>query len=578
MSEESFFSETTSAGGGSDGSGSAAAAPDSCVVVDISEASGEREATRVLRSQRAARDASLRAQVAARQSMESLCAKLWTAVEQGAASIVMTDAAGCIEYVNPFFTRTTGYSAAEAVGKNPRILKSGLMDRAVYEAMWRALSAGQVWRGELLNRKKSGELYWEMASISPVCAADGTVLGYISFKEDITERKREAEELARAKEAADAATRAKSAFLRNMSHEIRTPMNGVLGMAELLVESGLRAEQQAWGEAIVASSGSLLSILNDVLDLSALEAHRLAVASEPFDPAQVVEGVAMLYGPVAARKRLTLRTSAGYPAPATVLGDPGRLRQVLANLVSNAVKFTNKGEITLRTDFEAEAADEVLVRFTVSDTGIGICEADQAAVFEPFAQACGAAPRPAGGSGLGLAIARELVALMGGEISVRSLPDAGSTFAVVLPFRRPPAAAAAPSAPSTGVAAKVAARPWRILVAEDNGTSRELVAAVLKRAGHQVAMAADGREAVDAAGSGDFDLVLMDCEMPVLNGYEATRQIRAREPRRRAVIIALTAHALPEDRERCLAAGMDDFVTKPVSPKELRELVSRWQQ
>jgi PAS domain S-box-containing protein len=379
--------------------------------------------------------------------------KLTTAVEQSPASIVITDLEASIEFVNPRFTEVTGYCADDVVGKNPRILQSGLTDKATFTGMWAKLTQGKPWTGELVNQRKNGDIYWEEAQIAPVKDADGKIGHYVAVKTDITERKALAAELEQyrhhlealvesrtrdlsiAKENAEAASRAKTTFLANMSHELRTPLSGIIGMTGLALRRSTDDKQKDYLAKIDISAKNLLAIINDVLDISKIEAERLTLEKIDFQLADVLESIRSLLGPSAKQKGLDLRIEVPAEiAAATFCGDPLRLRQVLLNLASNAVKFTATGAVivrVLRTD---------VLRFEVEDTGIGIAAADQARIFSAFEQADASLSRQFGGTGLGLAISKRLVELMGGKIGVNSIAGQGSTFwfAVGLDEAAPP--------------------------------------------------------------------------------------------------------------------------------------------
>ena len=308
--------------------------------------------------------------------------KFSQAIDQSPASIVITDRAGRIEYTNPNFTAVTGYTAEEALGQNPRILKSGEFSSDQYRELWRTISRGGTWRGLFHNRKKNGELYWDEASISPIRNTDGKITHYLAVKMDVTKRKLAAEELARAKEAAEAAAKAKSEFLANMSHEIRTPMNGVVGMADLLLDTKLDEEQRQFAETVRDSADNLLIVINDILDFSKIEAGKLAFEEIEFNLNEVVEGALELNAARAQSKGLELANEVKDEVPLNLRGDPGRLRQILINLLSNAIKFTESGEVVLRLDLVAQTDKEATLRLSVSDSGIGISPEAQSRLFQ----------------------------------------------------------------------------------------------------------------------------------------------------------------------------------------------------
>jgi len=619
------------------------------------------------------------------------------------AIVSITDTEGTIIYANDRFCDISGYSRDELLGRNHRIVNSGLHPRELFATMWQTILAGKVWSGEVCNRAKSGALYWVAATIVPMfdergkpeqfiairtdisarkaaetqlaeqlhfseqlveaipmpiyfkdtagryigynrafadyfhlapgayigktifdilppdlarfhderdqalyaapgnqayeapptrvdgeirslfyhkaslLRADGSPRGLIGVIIDMTQRKAWEHGLLQAKEAAEAASRSKSEFLANMSHEIRTPMNGIIGMTELTLDTHLDAEQRDYLEIVRNSAHSLLTIINDILDFSKIEAGKLSIEATEFNPAHELRHAVKPMQLQAAAKGVDFVLDCADSLPHHVLGDPVRLRQVLTNLVGNALKFTATGVITVRLENQGvDGGSRIRLRYSVSDTGIGIAADKQAHIFEAFTQEDSSTTRKYGGTGLGLAICRKLVDLMGGEIGLESVPGEGSTFRFTLNLPLVEAQHAALAAAPRDNATK----SLRILLAEDNAINQKLALTLLAKWGHQVELAANGREALDLCTTQAFDLILMDMQMPEMSGLEATAEIRRREAAapatRRMPIIALTANAMQGDRERCLNAGMNDYLSKPLKSVELQAKLDAW--
>jgi len=643
------------------------------------------------------------------------------ALDAAANAIVIANRDGVIDYVNPAFTQTTGYSAAESIGQSTNLLRSGAHDNAFYQAMWQTLLSGKPWEGELSNRRKNGELYPEQMTVTPI-TENGEITHFVAIKRDISEELRtrtqlkliesaigetdqgvhimdaaphpdgprilyvntgfcritgysaqqcigrrvsflrspdtSETEIAQIKQAithgqsltqevsyqrqdgtsyvgelhlspvhneqgqlthyigvltdiglrkqAEAAlrdardqalenSRLKSEFLSTMSHEIRTPMNGIIGMTDLLLDTSLGAEQREYTRMVRESAQALMDIINDILDFSKIEAGKLDIEFTRFDLAQVLQSSVEMLGGKAREKSLTLSCQIDLDLPRMLLGDPTRLRQILLNLIGNAIKFTDTGSVTLSAKLDS-ATDGQLIRVDIGDTGIGISPSTQARLFESFTQADSSTTRKYGGTGLGLAICKRLVTLMGGEIGVVSALGQGANFWFTLPLlpadtgtsNEPPLfvdSQLLPQSVATSHQASTGPAPRQhLLLAEDNEINQRVAELLVTRLGYTLDTVDNGQLAVQAvtrsiAGTGPvYAAVLMDCQMPVMDGFEATAAIRSAElaGQPRLPIIAVTANAMPGVRERCLASGMDDYLSKPIQPELLRHLLEQW--
>ncbi|KJU84274.1 sensory box histidine kinase/response regulator [Candidatus Magnetobacterium bavaricum] len=659
-----------------------------------------------------------------KQAEEQLI-KLSSAIVQSPVAVVITDLKGRIDFVNPKFVTMTGYTRDEVMGKTPNMLQSGSTPRAIYVDLWKSITAGNTWHGELLNKRKNNTFYWNNITISPIRDAEGNITHYLSVNEDITERKEIEEALKKAKEASEVANKAKSEFLANITHEIRTPMNAIIGMTEFVLDTELKKQQRDYLDLVLTSANSLLTILNSILDFSKIEAGKLDIESIAFDIYPLVENIFDTLSMQAHKKGIELYCRIKPNVPTRLIGDPARLSQVIINIVGNAIKFTEEGEVAAIVNIEPDSLDgnTIMLHFSVSDTGIGIQQDKIDYIFSTFSQADGSTTRKYGGTGLGLTISRQLVSLMGGDIWVESKEGSGSTFhftvmvrlkdinelnrtmpeldlggkklltictyatsctiikemlsdfgADIKKIKEPgealeelgrardggspydivfvdvriaetggfkvaeqitqdptlarfvviilnsnyrtgdmercaqiglagyiikpikykdvistvqrllnhPAAAGVPllmpskPEPSKAEVVKESTVEVRILLVEDNATNRLLASEVLKKQGYTVTEAIDGAKAVEMLKNTHFDIILMDVHMPVMDGFEATKIIKASPTTHSIPIIAMTAYAMKGDRERCLAAGMDDYITKPIRANDLIEIIKRY--
>jgi PAS domain S-box-containing protein len=415
---------------------------------------------------------------------------------------------------------------------------------------------------------RDGRVVWFQCEAKMVRRKDGRPWFIHGVGFDVTEIKVAQQSLETSLEAAQAAVRTRNEFLANMSHEIRTPINGIMGMTQLALDTELTPEQTSYLRTVSGSADSLLEIVNDILDFSKIESHKIELEIVEFDPLRCIEEAMRQLAIRAREKGLEITSHVAAGLPTRLLGDAHRLRQVLTQVVGNAIKFTEAGEVALRVEEEDCPPGQVRLHFQVKDTGIGISREKRETIFAPFYQADGSSTRKYGGTGLGLTIASRLVQLMDGRIWVDSEPGAGSTFHFTVGFG---AGAAAIEAQEQAAAHDGTQRALRILVVEDNPVNRKVAVGILQKRGHLVQTAENGLEALRALKTGPFDVVLMDIQMPEMDGLQATTVIREMERTSGAhiAIVAMTAHAMKGDREICLAAGMDAYLTKPIMPKDL---------
>lgn len=510
--------------------------------------------------------------------------------------VVITDNQGLIDWVNPAFERRTGFTLAEVRGRKPGwFLQGPGTDQEAVNRIRRAIHDRRSISEELLNYTKDGEPYWIEVNLTPVIGEDGRLERYISLQADTTERKRHEQEmqhqkaaledrvisrtaeLARAKEQAESATDAKSAFVANMSHEIRTPLNAIVGFSRLLAGTSLEPKQRDYVEKTERAAEVLMRTVNDVLDFSKIEAGAVELEAAPFAVVEVVHNVEAVVGSIARGKGLSFSVTVERPVPEVVVGDALRLEQVLLNLAGNAVKFTHRGSIDITVGLESSTPEAVVLRFRVSDTGIGLSDTQIDRLFRAFSQADTSTSRKYGGTGLGLTISERLVALMGGSIDITSIEGAGSTFSFAVRF----GIASGPAStrtyvPGASSSPRVSLAGVRLLVAEDNEFNQQVAKELLEAVGAHVDVVDQGQAVLDLLATGArYDAVLMDVQMPGMDGLEATRRLRAMAEFAHLPIIAMTANAMAEDQQACLAAGMDDFESKPIDPQRLYMTVAR---
>lgn len=484
-----------------------------------------------------------------------------------------------IIYVNDSFTKISGYTSKEIIGKTPRVLQGEKTDRAELDIMRKTLESGQAYKGEIINYHKDGTPYWLDISIVPVRNEEGDTTHFTAIERDITERKHVQQELITQKEKAEAASIAKTDFLATMSHELRTPMNGIIGMCEMILDSDLTPDQRENAETLHGSGESLLAILNDILDISKIEAGELHPEYVPMHTGTAIQQIMQIFVPQANEKNITLKLDRDDKVPSTIISDLARLQQILRNLISNALKFTESGSIAVQLKTIREY-DETFLYIAVHDTGIGIPKDKQEAIFEKFTQADTSITRKFGGTGLGLAITRQLVTMLGGEIGVDSAVNMGSIFWFTIPLKIASSELKAVNLYDARTEQNTSEIPEdiKILVVDDHPVNRMFATKLLKKLGFKnMETANDGLEALTMIENKNYDIVLMDCQMPGLDGYEATRTLRIREEetRKHTPIIAITANAMIGDREKCMNAGMDDYLSKPIKSDKLTFLMKK---
>lgn len=518
----------------------------------------------------------VRSHISERRKIEHEFFKMSVALEHAVDGISRVDTKGRFDSVNKTFAGIVGYDPGELLGQPwQSIIYTNDQDKMMtaYQYM---LTDGKV-EAEARGVKKDGTVFYIQLTMVTTHDENQKFIGHYLFMKDITDAKQEEQELIAARKAALESSHAKSEFLANMSHEIRTPMNGVIGMTRLLADTALAPEQREYVDTIKTSAEGLLNLINDILDFSKIEARKVEFEIVDFSLRALLMDCRNILVHAAASKGIKLELDIAQSVPDNLRFDPAKLRQILINLMGNAVKFTQEGDVNVRVTLQDQAEKWVELRFEVSDTGIGMSTETQKRIFKVFSQADSSTTRRFGGTGLGLSICKRLVEIMGGEIGVTSHEGEGSLFWFTLQMEKGATQVSQPAAKPKGKLPRFA-HETRVLVVEDNLINQQVAVQMLEKAGIQVDAVDNGLEALTALNEGKYDVVLMDCQMPGMDGYETTREIRKTELNtgRRIPIVAATADAMSGDRQKCFRADMDDYVTKPIDYEKLLETVAKW--
>lgn len=483
-----------------------------------------------------------------------------------------------IVYVNESFTRMSGFDPEDVIGKTPKILQGPATNKKVLAELKETLLKGKSFKGELQNYTKDGITYWLDISITPVKDENGKTTHFAAIERDITSRKAFEKELQINREAAEVANRVKGNFLANMSHELRTPMNGIIGLSELLMDMELGDEPKELAEAVNSSSRNLLILLNDILDLSKIEAGELTLENIAFNIRRIINQTSDLLNPIALKKGINFDMIVEPSVSERIMTDPARLQQILNNLASNSIKFTEEGYVKIFITEGKDSVGDPLLNLRVEDSGIGIPVEKQEAVFKKFIQADVSTARKYGGTGLGLAITKELVEMMGGAIWLESEVGLGTTFFVEIPIEIPALQILTENITEDPHIARIDTS-GRLLVVDDHPVNLLFMKKVLQKIGFsRVDQASSGIEALELVKNHSYDLIFMDCQMPEMDGFEVSEHIRLMEGDKIGTIpiIAVTADAMKGARERCIDAGMNDYISKPVDVEKLRDILRKW--
>ena len=504
---------------------------------------------------------------------ESEYTKLHQAILQSPIAVVITNTEGIIEFFNPAFCKVTGWGDQEILGKKPNILKSGFQPPSFYEKLWKTISSGNEWLGEFKNRKKTGEYYWELASISPIRNNFGVITHYVKIAENITYMKKIERDLKKAKQDAEIANKYKNQFLANMSHEIRTPINTIIGFSELMKNENLPVQKRnKYSEIIEENSQALLRLIDDIIDVAKIEANELKIKKEACSLGELFSELEMTYNNYLKRKqKRNLKLIFHLPEEShhdVIFTDPYRLKQILNNLYLNALKYSEVGHIEIGYNIISDNK----LRFFVSDTGTGIPHDRIKDIFKRFNYSEETTDTTVG-SGLGLSICKDLALLLGGDINVKSIPGEGSVFYLTLPYDKIkiPMVRSTVKPPSTG---RYNFSNYTIMIAEDAPYNYEYLNSILEKTGANIIWAKDGIDVLNIYNNTKIDLILMDIQLPEISGYEASSQIRMKDLD--IPIIAQTAFAMAEDKQKCFDSGCNEVLVKPIRMDDVLTTVAKY--